>query len=550
MSGPLRKQDDNNSGFSSEEAEAVRAQVDNILADPLFRDTTRMKRFLRYVTEETLAGRGARLKGYTIGLEVFDKSSDFDPQNDTIVRVQAGQLRRRLDLYYARAGEDARIRLTIPKGRYAPRFEVRVDDSHLLEGANSADVSSDVGLDFPGVAVLTLESLNETDNPPFFAEGLTAEIVSVLVQFRHVRVLTLRSTEKDFDPASIRKLIGEDYDIQFVLSGSVRRSGDIFRVSVNLSDAETGRIIYSENFDRAYTPDTLFELQESIASNVAATIAAPFGQINRHNRRLQSGRRTSMSAYEAVLRFYAMGFDPTQSEASELLSDLELITRDNADFSTGFAIRAFLHTFLCTQRVPPSNPQVNLEEARRLSEKAVRIDPQNSMAVFAQFQAAYHSGNVDEAEDLARRAISLNPNDYTMRAYLAVTRAWAGDIETARVHDRSARDLVANPPDWFISTQAAIHFQTKDYEGVVALVQEANRGLTLNFPVLHVLALSHLGQEKEAAKAYLRLASGDPNYAVNVLKTLSYWHLSDAMKQQIISGFGKMGVETGRFPKG
>ena len=111
--------------LTQSQKDLVAEQLERLLASKLFRDTTRMKRFLRYVTEEVLGGRGKRLKGYTIGIEVFDRADDFDPQADTIVRVQAGQLRRRLDLYYAGEGVEDPVRITVPKGRYAPCFEFR-----------------------------------------------------------------------------------------------------------------------------------------------------------------------------------------------------------------------------------------------------------------------------------------------------------------------------------------------------------------------------------------------------------------------------------------
>lgn len=100
----------------------VLENLEKICNDKLFKDTTRMKRFLSYVVKETLAERQGRLKGYAIGLEVFDRPEDFDPQADTIVRVQAGQLRRRLDLYYAGSGRSDPVRIIIPKGQNTRPF--------------------------------------------------------------------------------------------------------------------------------------------------------------------------------------------------------------------------------------------------------------------------------------------------------------------------------------------------------------------------------------------------------------------------------------------
>jgi len=65
--------------------EAVLDELQRVLNHSTFKDTKRLKRFLKYVVMETLDGRGARLKGYSLGIEVFDRADDFDPQGDTIV---------------------------------------------------------------------------------------------------------------------------------------------------------------------------------------------------------------------------------------------------------------------------------------------------------------------------------------------------------------------------------------------------------------------------------------------------------------------------------
>ena len=82
-------------------ADAVRAQLDRILASPGFVNADRLSRFLRFVVERTLAGEGDQLKEYLLGTEVFDRPSDYDPRLDSIVRVEARRLRAKLAEFYA-----------------------------------------------------------------------------------------------------------------------------------------------------------------------------------------------------------------------------------------------------------------------------------------------------------------------------------------------------------------------------------------------------------------------------------------------------------------
>lgn len=114
---------------------AIRLQLSRILNSGLFASSRRRQRFLEFVVGETLAGRGERLKGYTIGLEVFDRSTTFDPVLDPIVRVEAARLREKLRDYYASQGRYDSIRIDLPKGTYEPRITLRKVDEPIAEPA-------------------------------------------------------------------------------------------------------------------------------------------------------------------------------------------------------------------------------------------------------------------------------------------------------------------------------------------------------------------------------------------------------------------------------
>jgi hypothetical protein len=103
----------------------VREQLAKILASRHFDRTTRLSRLLRFIVEQTLAGRAAELKEYPIAIAVFDKPDSFDPRLDAIVRVQAREMRSRLDAYYNDEGRDDAIVIRCEAGAYAPRFDTR-----------------------------------------------------------------------------------------------------------------------------------------------------------------------------------------------------------------------------------------------------------------------------------------------------------------------------------------------------------------------------------------------------------------------------------------
>lgn len=100
----------------------VRAELARVLESPDFRASRRCQEFLRFVVETTLAGNGHALKERTIGVEVFGRAASYDPGNDSTVRVKAGEVRKRLQTYYAGAGAVNSIRIHLPAGGYIPEF--------------------------------------------------------------------------------------------------------------------------------------------------------------------------------------------------------------------------------------------------------------------------------------------------------------------------------------------------------------------------------------------------------------------------------------------
>ena len=102
------------------EAAEIRPQLQRILSHALFCNSARLSGFLRYIVEETLAGRAAEIKEYTIGVCIYDRGASFDPKTDSIVRVEAARLRRKLEQYYSGPGAADLVRIELAKGSYSP----------------------------------------------------------------------------------------------------------------------------------------------------------------------------------------------------------------------------------------------------------------------------------------------------------------------------------------------------------------------------------------------------------------------------------------------
>ena len=96
--------------------------MEAVLQSGIFTRAPNLESFFRYVCEHHFSGRAEQLKEYNIAVEALGRTPQFDQKKDSIVRVEAHRLRKRLSEYYAREGADHAIQILIPRGSYAPRF--------------------------------------------------------------------------------------------------------------------------------------------------------------------------------------------------------------------------------------------------------------------------------------------------------------------------------------------------------------------------------------------------------------------------------------------
>ena len=144
-------------GVSQMPAESIRAALNRVLQSQGFRASRRSQDFLRYVVERTLEGQAGTLKERTIGIDVFGRSAEYDPSDDATVRVKAGEVRKRLELYYVGEGRADEIRIDLPHGTYIPEFSrVEVPSGPAESPAPTAGLSTSRRWAIGGLAILLL----------------------------------------------------------------------------------------------------------------------------------------------------------------------------------------------------------------------------------------------------------------------------------------------------------------------------------------------------------------------------------------------------------
>jgi adenylate cyclase len=138
-------------------ADDIRAQLDRILASAVFANSGRLSQLLKYVGERTLAGEGDQLKEYVVGVEVFERGSNYDPRLDSIVRVEARRLRAKLEEYYRGDGANDPITIEIPRGSYVPMFRASQPVGNATFANAKPETSIDQNAEVPETATAPAE---------------------------------------------------------------------------------------------------------------------------------------------------------------------------------------------------------------------------------------------------------------------------------------------------------------------------------------------------------------------------------------------------------
>ena len=275
--------------------EQVRAALDRVLAAPEFVNATRLSRFLRFAVEKALAGGGAELKEYLLGVEVFDRGQDFDPRLDPIVRVEAGRLRGKLQEYYEGGGQGDPVRIVFRKGSYAPTFEAaspattqptKTPQLKWIAAAALVIAVAGAGLYLirsgtsAGAEVVTIAAIPSSDSGNAeFADGLAEAVSMELSKNPGIRVIAwpvVAEYRAHMGPVEIASgRIARDLGVEAVLEVSVRQDQDQRRIAALLINPDRGWKEWAGEYERG-TGDS-FAVQRELARAIAeeVRIAAP-----------------------------------------------------------------------------------------------------------------------------------------------------------------------------------------------------------------------------------------------------------------------------------
>jgi TolB-like protein len=522
-------------------AEACRDALRRILDSRDFDGSDRERQFLVYVCEEALAGRAERIKAFTVAVEVFGRNASFDPQNDPIVRVQAGHLRRTLERYYLGAGCNDPIRLTIPKGAYVPLFEraqesapaplaavapaqvptdavvpVRSNATHrrrwvaaavaalaltLLSAAalglrsRLTPTIQSAGPAIPRLFVRPLEGAGGDATTVEIARGLTQEIAAQVSKFRDTVVI---------EASSDRPLDTDEGAARYTLAGSVALSGNSFRLQTRLLDRESRAILWAATYVHELDVGKLLEAQSDIARQVATALGQPYGAIFQADtsRRIESPP-DDWEAYACTLRYYAYraNLDPTTYPS--VRKCLERATERFPAYATAWALLSQIYIDEIRFRYPAaenSAPGSALDRALASARRAVQLDPFNVRGLQAEMFALYFNGDVDAALKVGAEALAINPNDTELAGEYGYRLALSGQWERGCPLVRTARERNPGPLAYYESALALCAYMQGDFASAISWIRKTQAAENPNYHLIAAIIYGEAGAPEVAVE--------------------------------------------------
>jgi len=246
------------------DARSLSDQLDRLHKSPVLARCGSLLAFLRFVVEETLAGRGDSLKELVVGDALYGRHTPYDPRIDSTVRVEAIRLRQKLKTHYETVGRSDPVRIELPTGSYRPRFILAAQP--VPAPADRLPASPAAGVD---LAIMPFQTLSGTAADTRLADGVTDELIFALARSSRLR-LAPRLAVFQFKGRRYRlpDAAGE-LGAAALLHGTCRREGDRHRVTVELIDP-AGNVTWFDRVDERC--DAAIGIAEGLAARIAARL--------------------------------------------------------------------------------------------------------------------------------------------------------------------------------------------------------------------------------------------------------------------------------------
>jgi len=385
----------------------------------------------------------------------------------------------------------------------------------------------------PSVAVLALANLSGDSANDHLCEGMFEDVIANLSRFRNLMVIARHSaflfSLKSNPPSEIGRRLG----VRYLLGGSLRRSGRRVRIAVELIDAESEGVLWSDRFDIEI--EELFDLQDEIAGAVASRLAV---QIDFAERRQESQHPRDMRAYGLVLRGRHLITRFTKEANFHARRLFEEAIEIAPDYGRAFSAMSRTHN-IDWRYAWSLDPDQSLDTAVDLAGRAIQLDRLDARGFAELGYANLYKKRHDEALSEYGRAMALNPNDADIIAEYADALVYSGKPEKSV--ELLAKAMRLNPyyPDQYLWDLADAYNAMGRSADVIATIRrmqnpgEGRRLLAANY--------AHLGMLEEAKAQVREVLRLHPGF------TISQWrhrppYRDSAILNRYVEGLRKAGL--------
>ena len=430
----------------------------------------------------------------------------------------------------------AGLEIAPEKGMAAPAL----DTSHSSAKNPSGAVRAEEGF---WVAVLPFKYSGSNAELMALAEGLTEDIVTGLSRFPYLRVIARGSTAKHSSESGDVRAIGKDLGARYVMEGSLRQAGTKLRLAVQLVDATNGAHLWAENYERNFSPEAVFALQDELVPRIVSTVADMNGMLPRSmSEAVRSRDPEQLSPYEAVLRSFGYFERVTPEDLAAAQPALEMAVRKAPAYADAWAMLALLHVQDYAQGF---NLQTDsLTRGTAAARRAVAAAPSNHLAHFSLAQALFFQKEFQSFRNAAARAVELNPMDGNSLALLGEFLTYAGDSHRGLALAERAKQLNPNHPGWYWHANFNHAYREGDYRGAVTFALKSNMTDNWGRHALIAAAYGQLGEREEAGKAVRDLLRLRPDVGATVQREVEKW-FDPEYGERLIEGLRKAGLEIG-----
>jgi TolB-like protein/Tfp pilus assembly protein PilF len=391
------------------------------------------------------------------------------------------------------------------------------------------------------VAVLPFKYSGASEDLKALAEGLTDEIVSGLSRFSYLRVVARGSTARFTGQVVDVRTAGQQLNARYVMEGTLRQAGAKLRLAVQVVDTVTGTHLWAENYERAFSSDAVFELQDDLVPRIVSTVADWYGVLTRSiSEALRSKSEDSLTPHEAVLRGFSYFARLTAEEHATVRRLLERVVRENPDHADCWAMLAMMYNveYSDDYNVLPNTLERSLSAAQR----AIELAPSHSMGHYAIAWIYFFLKDKPAFHAALERTIALNPMDGYAIGMLGLLLLHTGERERGMEMTETAIKL--NP-----NSSGALKFTPFTYFYMKGQYKEAlDAAVRINMPGFFYAqaslaeVLGQLGDREGAQKAVKELLALRPDFAASARRNYAKWYEPEDV-EHFLDGLRKAGLE-------